>query len=321
MTLVLDTRQIAAEDRADVVRETIASTVVDVDIDFAHAAGPPAAVYGTITDLGPVRICSVQSNATKVQRTPRLARDDTEPRIFLALQMAGSSLIVQNGREAVLRPGDLAFSDSTAPYALLDEHGVRQHFFSIPVAALALPQDLIGRLAAVTLSPGDPVADLTARFFGRLAARPDIFDQPAAEAIGRPSVELVRALLATHLDAPALARDPLHGTLQLRILEYVRAHLGDPGLNTTQIASAHNISVRQLYNVLAAGGISPGTWIRQQRLEACRQELSRPAARRAPIAAVAHRWGFTDASSFGRSFRATYGMSPRDWRDQTRLGA
>lgn len=318
MTLLLDTRQIAAEDRADVVRETIASTVVDVNIDFAHASGRPASVYGAITDLGRVRICSVQSNATKVERTHRLAGDDTEPRIFLALQLAGSSLIVQNGREAVLRPGDLAFSDSTTPYSLIDGEGIRQHFFSIPVAALALPQDSISRLAAVALSPGDPVADLTARFFGRLAARPDIFDGPAAEALGRPSVELVRALLATHLDAPALARNPLHATLCLRVLEYARAHLGDPGLHAAEIAAAHNISVRQLYKVLAGGGISLGSWIREQRLEGCRQDLSRPTARLRPIAAVARRWGFTDPSSFGRSFRAAYGMSPRDWRDQDR---
>jgi AraC-like DNA-binding protein len=316
MTLVLDTRQFAREDRGDVVRQTIASTVVHVDIDFPETA---ASVYGSITDLGPVRVCSVDSNATQVIRTPRLARDDTEPRIFLALQMAGSSLIVQDGREAVLRPGDLAFSDSSAPYALVDSDGIRQHFFSIPVAALGLTQDSIKRLAAVTLSPGDPVADLTARFFGRIAARPDIFDQPAAEAIGTPSVELVRALLATHLDAPSQTREPMQATLHLRILDYVRKHLGDPGLTATQIATAHHISVRQLYKVCSAAGLSLGAWIREQRLEACRRDLSRPTAGLSPIAAVARRWGFTDASSFGRSFRAAYGVSPREWRDLPRL--
>ena len=313
MTLVLDTREIAPGDRADAVRETIAGTVVKVNIDF----GSTASVRGAITDLGPVRICSVQSNATKVERTPRLARDDTEPRIFLALQTAGSSLIVQNGREAVLRPGDLAFSDSTAPYSLIDGAGIRQHFFSIPVAALALPRDAISRLSAVTLSPGDPVADLTARFFGRLADRPDIFDGPGAEAIGRPSVELVRALIATHLGTPALAREPMHESLHLRIAEYVRSHLGEPGLSAAQIAAAHHISVRYLYQVLAAAGIPLGAWIRGQRLEGSRLDLSRPGARLTPIAAVARRWGFADPSSFGRSFRAAYGMSPREWRDQT----
>ena len=48
MALILDTRRFAAADRADVIRETIASTVVHVDIDFP-AEGGPAAVYGMIT--------------------------------------------------------------------------------------------------------------------------------------------------------------------------------------------------------------------------------------------------------------------------------
>jgi AraC-like DNA-binding protein len=313
MALILDTRGFAAAERAEVVRETIASTVVPVDIDFPAESGP-AAVYGAITDLGPVRVCSVRSNATRVERTPRLARDDLEPRIFLALQLAGSSLIVQDGREAVLRPGELAFSESTSPYTLLDGDGIRQHFFSIPVAALALPHDVIRRLAAVTLSRRHPVADLAGAYFGRIGARPDLCAQPGADAIGQPSIDLVRVLIATHLDAAALGRETAHATLQLRILEYVRAHLPDPDLNAAQIAAAHHISVRHLYNVLGAGGISLGDWIRTRRLEECRNALARPGQSIA-IGRLARRWGFRDASSFGRSFRAAYGMSPRAWRD------
>ena len=62
MTLILDTRHIPLTERVDVVRETIARAVVHVDIDFPAERGP-AAVYGAITDLGPVRVCSVRSNA------------------------------------------------------------------------------------------------------------------------------------------------------------------------------------------------------------------------------------------------------------------
>jgi hypothetical protein len=101
MTLILDTRQIPEADRADAVRETIASTVVKVNIDFAES-GP--SVQGAITDIGQLRVCSVRSNAIKVERTPLLARDSLPPSIFLAVQLAGSSLIVQRDREAVLRP-------------------------------------------------------------------------------------------------------------------------------------------------------------------------------------------------------------------------
>jgi AraC-like DNA-binding protein len=312
MTLILDTSQIPAADRADAVRETLARVIVPVDFDFPRPAGLVG--HAAITDVGDLQVCSVRSNATKVERTPRMARDGKTPSIFLGVQITGSSLIVQGEREAVLRPGDLAFFDSTAPYTLLDGEGISQHFFRIPMASLALPYDAIRQLSAVTLSPGHPVADLAATYFRRLGARPDIFAQPGAAAVGRPSIELVRALITTHLDASALVTESSEATLLLRILEYTRAHLPEPGLNAAQIAAAHHISVRHLYNVLARGGVSLGDWMRTRRLEACRDELSNPLASSVSISSIARRHGFTDPSSFGRLFRAAYGLSPREWR-------
>jgi hypothetical protein len=61
---------------------------------------------------------------------------------------------------------------------VLDGDGIRQHFFVIPAAGLALPQDVIRQLAAVTLSPKRPVADLAAACFSRIAAQPAIFARP-----------------------------------------------------------------------------------------------------------------------------------------------
>lgn len=313
MTLVLDTKQVATEDRADMVRETIAATVVPVNIDFPAVSGPM--VRGAISDFGHLRVCSIRSNATQVERTPRLARDALPPSIFLGLQLEGTSLIVQDGREVVLDQGNLAFSISTSPYTLVDGAGIRQHFFSIPVAALALTHDTVQNLAAVSLSPGHPITDLTRTYLQRLAARPDAYSPTDALSTGRPSIELVRALITTHLDAGGLARDSLNTTLQLRLLEYIRVHLHEPALSAAQIAAAHHISVRQLYNVLADSDIALGDWVRARRLEACRDELRRPPSQHLTIAAVAHRWGFRDTSSFGRAFRAAYGLSPRQWRN------
>ena len=257
------------------MRETIARTVVHVDIDFPAESG--AAVFGAITDLGHVKVCSVRSNAVKVERTPKLARDELPPSIFLGVQVAGSSLIVQGDREAVLRPGDLAFSDSTTPYTLLDGDGIRQHFFSIPMAALALPYDAIRQLAAVTLEPrapgGRPCGNLLPA-----AGVPARHLQGARSRRRRPPEHRTRSRAYYHPPRRFCSCRRTHAeeTLLLRILEYARAHLAEPGLNATQIAVAHHISVRHLYNVLARGGISLGDWIRSRRLEECRDELSRP---------------------------------------------
>jgi AraC-like DNA-binding protein len=97
--------------------------------------------------------------------------------------MSGASGVAQRGREALLRPGELVLYDSTEPYVLSDPDGIRQHFFRISLDRLGLPHDAIRQVSAVTLSPGHPVADLAATYFGRLGSRPDLFAVPGAEAL------------------------------------------------------------------------------------------------------------------------------------------
>lgn len=312
MIQIVDSSTLPPGTRAEAMR-AVADVIVPVELDFPEV-GP--VVRGTLTDHGALRISSIQSNVTRVERTPRLAHDDLAPSLLLGLQVSGSSLVVQDGREAVVGPGDLVVYRSTAHYTLVDPEGYRQHQLRMPLEKLALPSDVVRQVTATRLSPGHPVADLARVYFQRLAGRPKAFADAGADAVSQPSLELVRAVISTHLDvASPAAKESLHVTLQMRILEYVRAHLSDPDLNATQIAAEHHISVRHLYNVLAAGGISLGAWIRRRRLDACRDELGRGLSQNVTIASVAHRWGFRDASSFARLFRAEHGISPREWRE------
>ena len=314
MTHILNTSLLPVADRANAVRDVIAKTMVRVDVEFADSPSGPSA-HGVITDVGSMRICSVRSNATHLDRTPQFARDSQTPTVVLGLQTAGSCLeLSQDDHQCCLSPGQLAFVDSSAPFSLRDPGGIQQHFFGIKLASLALPQELVKGLRAVPLSPGHPVADLAATYLARLAARRDIVTHPGTDVLGQPSIELVRALMTAHLHDPTLARESLQSTLLLRLMEYIREHLGEPRLNAAQIAAAHHVSVRHLYNVLAKNEISLGDWIRTQRLEACRTDISRPEWRHRTIASLARQNGFADASTFGRLFRAAYGVSPSDCR-------
>ncbi|MGW5265624.1 helix-turn-helix domain-containing protein [Microbispora sp. NPDC004025] len=92
------------------------------------------------------------------------------------------------------------------------------------------------------------------------------------------------------------------------------------GLTPETIAAAHQISVRHLYTLFAEQGLTVAAWIRRCRLEQCHRDLADPRRRSLPIQSVAARWGFTDAATFSRAFRAAYGMSPRDHRDLAAAG-
>ena len=314
MHFVLNTAEVDEPDRADFVHEALGMTLVPIELRWPERRHGVSA-RGVITDLGDVTICSGETTAWRVERTAKLARDAMEPSVFVNLQRFGSSVVVQHGREAVGRPGDLVMYDATSPYTLLNETGVTGDFFRIPHSALALPHDLIRDACAVNLSPGQPITALTNDYLRRLAADPALFTAPNADLVGRPSIELIRAVIITHLRGGGAAAGSQGDGMDLRILEYARQHLHEPDLSAEQIAAANYISVRHLYKVLSKRGIGLADWIRTHRLEASRQALA-DAPSTTTVATVARGCGFSDMSSFSRSFRAEYGMTPRQWRDR-----
>lgn len=317
MSPVLDTAFIPPRDREEVVRNAVWESVVAVDIDHRPPAEDLSVRIGLGT-VGPLRICSARATAVTIRRTERLAREDEEPAVFLGLQVTGTSLVAQNGRECVLGPGQFAVYESIAPYTLLFDEGVDHHFLRFPRSALALPDRLLRDTSSVTLGPGNPTARLAFTYFSQLAASDELHQGVHADAVVEPSVELLRAVLTTQHGDPGLAKGPLESTLGLRITQYIRAHLADPDLSAARIAAAHDISVRHLYTVLSGLGISLGDWIRSHRLAECRRELSGPNSRLRTIAAIGRRWGFVNATHFSKVFKQAYGLSPRAWRDQNR---
>jgi len=285
--------------------------LVPIEMHWLADEGVDVEAHGVVTRVGELMVCSGSTTAWRVERTTKLARDSLEPSVFINLQHFGSSLVVQHGREAVERPGDLVMYDATSPYTCINETGMTGDFLRIPHSALALPHDMIRDACAVNLSPGHPLTKFTHDYLRRLAD-PDLLTSMNADFVARPGIELIRALILTHAGADT-RRIETPESLHLRILEYAREHLYEPDISADQIAAAHYISVRYLYKILAEQGISLAAWIRTRRLESCRQALvdARPDT---TISTVARRFGFTDMSSFSRSFRAEYGMTPREWR-------
>ncbi|MFC8063888.1 helix-turn-helix domain-containing protein [Streptomyces sp. NPDC057293] len=319
MSPVLDTAFVSPRDREEVVRHAVWESLVAVDIDHRPPVEEISVRIG-LGAVGPMRFCSARASAVTVRRTERLARQDEEPAVFLGLQVAGTSLVVQNGRECVLKPGQLAVYESISPYTLLFDNGVDHHFLRFPRSSLALPDRLLRETGAVAMGADNPVAPLAFGYFSQLAVTDALHQGRQADAVVEPSVELLRAVLTAQHGNSGRAKGPLEATLGLRITHFMRDHLADADLSAARIAAAHGISVRHLYAVLARSGISLGDWIRTRRLAECRRELAGPAGRRRTVAAVGRSWGFVNATHFSKVFKRTYGMSPREWRDQNRAG-
>lgn len=110
------------------------------------------------------------------------------------------------------------------------------------------------------------------------------------------------ALLARKRDAPR----PRH----LRLAEgFIEAHL-DQAITLEEVAAAAGISPRALQMVFREQrGVSPLGFWRQMRLDRARRDLTDG---RGSVTEIALRWGFQHFGRFAESYRAAYGMSPRD---------
>ncbi|WP_433796589.1 helix-turn-helix domain-containing protein [Actinoplanes sp. CA-252034] len=310
MVATLDTVTLAPPDREEAVRSMVRGSVVRVEIEH-HVTPSDLTVALALGQCGDIGVCAARATPATVRRTPRLAREDTEPMVFLSLQRTGSSIVVQHGREAVLTPGDFAVYDTASPYSLLFEDGIDTTFFRIPRAALALPGDAVRDVCAVRIGAGNPLAALTSRYLAGLADDPAILSGGYGPAVVVPTIELIRGALAVQSGDDRISREPLANTLAARIVADMRAHLADPGLSPALVAARHHISVRYLHRILQRENIRFGEWVRHRRLEGARSDLARSST---PVAAVARRRGFADAAHFSKSFRAAYGLSPRQWR-------
>ncbi|QWF85358.1 helix-turn-helix domain-containing protein [Amycolatopsis sp. CA-230715] len=260
-----------------------------------------------------VAVTEVTASAHVVERTPELIARADRRYFKLSLILAGTGLLVQDGRQALLRPGDVALYDTHRPYSLVFEEDFRTLVVMFPQRLIDLPADLIGQLTAIRMSGKEGVGNVVVPFLAQLGSNLDQLAGPAGVRLAHSAVDLLATMFATELDLAHTTADP-HHELMRRIRAHIDANLSSPDLGPAQIAAEHYISTRHLHGLFQEQGTTVSGWIRERRLEHCRRDLLDPVHTGRPVAAVAARWGFVDAAHFSRVFKAAFGRSPSEVR-------
>lgn len=263
--------------------------------------------------LDRMSIVEVTATSHEVHRTPALIARAHERYFKLNLQLEGTGLLVQDNREAVLRPGDLAIYDTSRPYTLTFEEQARMMVVMFPCDALSLPADYVGQLAAVRMAGSTGLSGIVGQFIRQLSENLDVLSGPSGSRLAANALDLVSTMLHAEMDIAPDRMKP-QALLAVSIREYIDANLSDPLLSPATIAAAHFISTRHLHNVFHESGTTVASWIRSQRLEGARRDLRDPLHAGKSVGAVAAHWGFLDAAHFSRTFRDAFGVPPSDWR-------
>ena len=250
-----------------------------------------------------------------VERTPETIEQGGSGYYKISLLLEGTSVLVQDGREIVMRSGDLSVYDTSRPYSLLFTEQFRNLIMMSPKDRLDLPVPFTEQLTAVSLSSDSGLAPIVSAFISQFPAQLAQLPDPVRAKLGRTSLGLVGTLFSQLLDIDPGARDP-HQVLLQKIYAFIDEHLGDPELSPGAIARAHYISTRHLHALFSEIDTTVSTVIRQRRLERASTDLSDPALADRTVAAIAARWGFADAAHFSRVFKRGYGISPSEFRQR-----
>lgn len=262
--------------------------------------------------LDRMSIVEVTATSHEVHRTPALIAQAHERYFKLNLQLEGTGLLIQDNREAVLQPGDLAIYDTNRPYTLTFEEQARIMVVMFPCDALSLPTDYVGQLAAVRMG-ATGLSGIVGQFIRQLSENLDVLNGPSGSRLATNALDLVSTMLHAEMDMTPDRMKP-QALLAVSVREYIDANLSDPLLSPASIAAAHFISTRHLHNVFHESGTTVAGFIRSQRLDGARRDLRDPLHAGKSVAAVAARWGFLDAAHFSRTFRDAFGIPPSDWR-------
>jgi len=265
------------------------------------------------TMLGDIGLMRIQAKPHAVQRTENLTSSGDGDFYKVSYQLDGYGLLIQDGRETLLAPGDLAIYDTQRPYTLAFEKPASVMVALIPHDQFRLSQQQVSQLTAVSLKQSHPLSGTVAPLLRHLGSNLPAWDEFGGYQLARNTVDLLATALdgamggECHADAKSRQREMVNS--------YIEAHLDDVELGPARIAAAHFMSVRSLHALFEKEPFSVAALIRHRRLAKAARMLRDPLLADLPVQAIGARVGLADAAGFSRMFSKEFGATPGKYRN------
>jgi AraC-like DNA-binding protein len=257
--------------------------------------------------VGSLQVADLSFSGGRVIRDQPHRREAGNDCYFLVLQVSGWARMHQSGTEALLQRGDCTLIDSRLPSVFELGPDSRQYSFH-------LPAELFRRRF------GDRMLPVARTICGQRGPSGVLSDtlvslvRHASDLRGTEITELALHLLSTALGnsvLPTKQEPELEPIVAEQVVGYIDERIELHQLTPASIASHFNVSLRQLYRLVAEAGYTPAALIWERRLMRAHQLLGERSMAAFSITEIALRCGFKDAAHFSRAYRRHFGEPPR----------
>jgi len=310
---IITTRGVDPASRSRHWHEAIASTYFPLDLEF----GNPAYFNGELVNwqLGDISISRLQSQALQYRRLPKHLRPERREEFLITVPARSEIQFSQCGREVRCNPGGFIVERSDEPYVFSHAEAADMWVLKVDASALGARIRQPDRFCSYQFDATNGASGLFVDMLHLIPRRYEAMNEEVCTTVGRQLIDLLALALETDERTLTSHGSAVRASHLTRIDAFLRRHLHDPELDPQKVARGCGISVRYLHELLRDTNQTLGQWIRDQRLAAAREKL-RDANGGDSIAQVAYRFGFSDHAQFSRAFKAQFGISPKDFRQQ-----
>jgi AraC-like DNA-binding protein len=308
-TRIWSTDGVPSRERFSYWREVVCSAAAG--FFGTPTAAPPGefSARATLRSCGPFRFLVGEAKTSyQLALTRRDAANMPSDHYGLFVQLSGETMSIRGEETTRLSAGEIGFCLG-GPYR--GAHGGRSAIAMLPRAMIERRAPWLRNLPYRKLAANARFVDHVRLHMMELAGDGPPLDEAQTSLLADNLCNLMALAAAGGMPATRL-----QGELQLEaLLAFCRQHLQNPDLSPQRAADAVGISLRTLHSRFRQTGRSFGHWVLEARLDGCSAALRDPHQRQKNISELAYQWGFNDLSYFNKAFRAQFGMTPGDWRN------
>ncbi len=265
--------------------------------------------------LDAISISRVTADGHCVNRTRHEISRSSEECYFANLQLAGSGVTLQGGREIVSRPGDLVLVNACNPYEIAHDAAFDLISVKVPHALLANRLEL-NRASLVPHIPADRGYGTVLRSY-TMSILEDLDTEfiDSAPFLAENLVSLIASALNAADTGGAAVKLGYQQYARLQaILGFTKLHLSDPDLSLSTVSDNFALSPRYVQKLFAATGTTFSRTVLSWRLERVAEAMRSPVGVGCTLTELAYAWGFNDISYFSRAFKAHFKTTAREFR-------